>query len=117
MKSLAVALVFTVMSAACAKDSDKAGSTSTRLAIVVTEKGFEPADVTVPAGKPVTLVFTRKTEQTCAKEVILVMGDGTKVEKQLPLDKPVEIAATFPAAGKLGYACGMDMVKGTITVQ
>ena len=82
-----------------------------------TEKGFEPEDVQVPAGKPVTLVFTRKTDKTCAKEVILNMADGTKLEKQLPLDKHVEFAATFPAAGKLGYACGMDMIKGTITVQ
>ena len=45
------------------------------------------------------------------------MADGSKVEKQLPLDTPIEIATTFPTAGKLGYACGMDMVKATITVQ
>jgi hypothetical protein len=30
---------------------------------------------------------------------------------------PVEIAATFPKAGKLGYACGMDMIKGTVVVE
>ena len=29
----------------------------------------------------------------------------------------VEVAATFPKAGKLTYACGMDMVHGTLTVQ
>lgn len=64
-----------------------------------------------------TLVFERKSDQTCAKQVVIKMADGSKIEKDLPLNTPVEIAATFPTAGKLGYACGMDMVKGTITVQ
>lgn len=43
-------------------------------------------------------------------------GDSDSI-RDLRLDKPVEIAATFPKAGKLGYACGMDMIKGTITVE
>ena len=122
---LAALLVF---AAACGKDTTKPENTksepttpkaeaSMRREITVTEKGFEPDDVQVPAGKPVTLVFTRKTDQTCVKEVIVTMADGTKIEKALPLDKPVEIATAFPSAGKVGYACGMDMMKGTITVQ
>jgi plastocyanin domain-containing protein len=90
---------------------------STRFDIKVTENGFEPADVAVPAGKPVTLVFERKTDETCVKQVVLTMADGKKLEKELPLNTPVELAATFPKAGTIGYACGMDMVKGTITVQ
>ena len=77
---------------------------------------LNPADVAVPAGKPVTLVFHRETDETCAKEVVLEL-DGKKLEKELPLHEQVEIAATFPKAGKLTYACGMDMVHGTITVQ
>ena len=88
-----------------------------KVQIAVTENGFEPASVTVPAATPVTLVFTRKTDATCAKQVVLTMADGTKVEKDLPLGTPVELAATFPKAGTLGYACGMDMEHGTIVVQ
>jgi len=104
------------------KDEPPSGTTSkpadpSKIQISVTEKGFEPESVDVSAGKPVTLVFTRKTDKTCAKEVILTMEDGKKVEKALPLDTPVELATTFPKAGKLGYACGMDMVRGTIVVQ
>ncbi len=45
------------------------------------------------------------------------LDDGKKIERALPLDKPVEIAATFPKAGRLGYACSMDMAKGVIVVQ
>ncbi len=114
-----------VLATACGKKDDSSSTSTTsskpadpaRIDIKVTDKGFEPADVSVPAGKPVTLVFERKTEQTCAKEVVLTMDDGKKIEKALPINTPVEIAATFPKAGKLGYACGMDMIKGTITVQ
>jgi plastocyanin domain-containing protein len=110
--------------AACGKDTNKTEGAkpaptvvTDRVAITVTEKGFEPDGIRVAAGKPVTLVFTRKTDNTCAKEVVIEQADGTKIEKPLPLDQPIEIATTFPTAGTLAYACGMDMVKGTITVQ
>ena len=86
------------------------------IAIEVTKDGFVPEHVTVPAGKPVTLVFERKTKETCATEIVLEV-DGKKIERALPLDQPVEIAVTFPKAGELTYACGMDMVHGTISVQ
>jgi plastocyanin domain-containing protein len=88
-----------------------------RFDVTVTEKGFEPDKLTVPAAQPVTLVFTRKTDQTCVKKVVVDLGDGKKEERELPLDKPVEIAATFPKVGQLRYACGMDMMSGTLTVQ
>ena len=122
MMKLAALLIPFAFATACKKEESSPKPTPTKSAdgtrfdIKVTEKGFEPEDVNVPAGKPVTLVFERKTDQTCAKEVVLTMDDGKKVEKELPLNTPVEIAATFPKAGKLGYACGMDMLKGTIVV-
>lgn len=97
--------------------TDKAPvSSADRIAISVTEKGFEPENVSVPSGKPVTLVFTRKTDSTCAKEVVIPL-DGNKIEKALPLNEPVAIDVTFPKAGQVTYACGMDMVKGTVVVQ
>jgi len=88
-----------------------------RITITVSRRGFEPGDITVPAKKPLTLVFTRTTEATCAKSVIVTVDDKMTIEKPLPLDKAVEIPVTFPKAGKLSYACSMDMIKGTITVQ
>ena len=88
-----------------------------RIDIHVTEKGFEPARITVPAKAPVTLVFQRDTDATCTKSVVIKLDDGKRIERELPLKKPVEIAVTFPKAGKLGYACSMNMNKGTIVVQ
>ncbi len=117
--AIALALPFVLSIAACGKKDDAPSASQpskptepTKLQISVTENGFEPESVEVPAGTPVTLVFTRKTDKTCAKEIVLTMDDGQKIEKQLPLDTPVELAATFPNAGKLGYACGMSMLKG-----
>ncbi|MCE9580344.1 MAG: cupredoxin domain-containing protein [Deltaproteobacteria bacterium] len=90
---------------------------STRVEIIVTPRGFEPARIVIKRGQPMVLAFTRKTEATCAKSVVIDMGDGTKVTKDLPLDQTVEIAATFAKAGELRYACGMDMVHGVLVVQ
>lgn len=120
MKVLLV-LAVTLASVACNKSSEaKPAPTkpvaTTRFEIAVTDEGFKPDDVKVPAATPITLVFTRKTDQTCAKEVVLTVG-GKKIQKALPLGTPVEIAATFPTAGKLSYACSMDMIKATLTVQ
>lgn len=90
---------------------------ASRIEIAITRSGFDPGNITVPAKTPVTLVFTRKTDATCTKTVVLTMDDGKKIERELPLDKPVEVAVTFPKAGTLTYACSMDMVKGVIVVQ
>lgn len=86
-------------------------------AIAITRSGFDPGSIKVPAKTPVTLVFTRKTDATCTKSIVVPVGDGKTVERDLPLDKPVEIVATFPKPGTLEYACSMNMNKGTIVVQ
>lgn len=88
-----------------------------RFEIAVTEDGFKPDKIRVHQGHPVTLVFNRKTDVTCAKDIVIVVADQQKIEKTLPLNQPVEVAVTFPRAGTLSYACSMDMVKGQIFVQ
>ncbi len=87
-----------------------------RIAIEVTERGFGPDHIAVHRGEPVTLVFTRKTERTCAKQITVDLGEGKKVEKKLPLGVSVDIPATFTKTGKLAYACSMDMISGEISV-
>jgi len=111
MKLMLVVLALGAIAFADAPKSDS------RIAITVSRRGFDPGDISVPAKKLVTLVFTRTTDATCAKSVIVMVDDKTSIEKPLPLDKAVEIPVTFPKAGKLSYSCSMDMVKGTITVQ
>lgn len=79
--------------------------------LALTEKGFEPASVMVEKGKPVTLVITRKTEQTCAKEIVI---DDPKVRAELPLNKPVKVTFTPKKAGELKYGCAMNKMVGGI---
>ena len=87
-----------------------------KVEIAITEKGFEPDKVEVKKGQPVELVFTRKTDQTCIKEVVLDTG-SSKIQKPLPLNKAVSIKTKFTKAGDLKYACNMNMFSGTVTVQ
>jgi len=91
--------------------------TPKRIEISVTSKGFEPGKIEVPAAQPITFVFTRKSDRTCAKRVVIKLGDDKKVEKDLPLDTAVEIPVTFAKKGELAYACAMDMITGVILVQ
>ena len=61
-----VVLAVAVMAAAGCAQQTAQRSQAGPIAIAVTEKGFEPEAVTVPAGKPVTLLVTRQTTKTCA---------------------------------------------------
>lgn len=119
MMKLWILLVSLTLGSVVLADAPKpaAPAAAQRIEIAVTRNGFEPGDIKVAAKKPVTLVFTRKTEQTCTKTVVIAVDDTKKIEKPLPLNEAVEVAVTFPKAGKLTYACSMNMNKGTIVVQ
>jgi plastocyanin domain-containing protein len=82
--------------------------------LTVTSKGFEPSTVTVKSGRPVKLVVTRKTERTCATEIVM---KDFGVNQPLPLEKPVTLVVTPKGPGQYRYACGMNMIAGTLNVQ
>jgi plastocyanin domain-containing protein len=83
--------------------------------LAVTSNGFEPARVSVKKDQPVTLVITRRTDATCAKEIV-VPDHG--VRQALPLNQPVKVTFTPAASGELKYGCGMNqMVSGVLLVE
>ena len=82
--------------------------------LAVTEKGFEPSKIEVKKGEPVHLVVTRKTDATCAKELV-IQDQG--IRKELPLNKAVAIDFTPQKSGEIKYACGMGMIGGVLVVQ
>lgn len=84
--------------------------------IAATERGFEPAAITVPHGRSVVLRFTRTSDKTCATDVV-IDHDGQHVIQDLPLNKPIAIPLVFAQPGTITYTCGMAMFHGTITVQ
>lgn len=80
----------------------------------VGEGGFEPAQVHVKKGEPLKLVFTRTTDETCAKKLVI---KDANVRKDLPLNKAVTVEFTPSKTGEIHYACGMDMVSGVLLVE
>lgn len=80
-----------------------------RIAVEVTEDGFVPSQIPAQVGKPITLVITRKTDRTCARE-ILFKGQPGKTE--LPLNKTVEATYTPQASGEVPFGCAMGMMVG-----
>lgn len=82
--------------------------------IVVTSDGFVPASLAVKRGDLVRLVVTRKTDQTCAKEIV-VQDYG--IRRSLPLNKAVVVEFTPDKFGEVRYSCGMDMIAGVLIVK
>lgn len=114
MKSvLVLALVGTASMSGCgAKQEAPAGPREVQLA--VTDRGFEPSQTIVPRGQALTLVVTRKTDQTCATEIVI---PGLNQRQALPLNQAVRIEVPAGVADTLNYACGMDMMRGTIVAK
>ena len=82
--------------------------------LAVTEDGFVPSRLVVNRGEKVRLVVTRKTNATCAKEIV-VKDHG--INQPLPLDKAVSVEFTPAKPGEIRFACGMDHVSGIVFVR
>ena len=83
--------------------------------ITIGPAGYEPEALELEQGIPARLVFTRTTENTCATEI---HSPDLSIEKTpLPLNEMVEITLTPESSGTFTFACGMDMLKGTIVVK
>lgn len=81
--------------------------------IAVTEDGFQPSRVKIKKGEKVRLLVTRKTDSTCAKEIVVKQH---AIEQKLPLNETVAVEFTPARSGEVRYACGMDHVSGVLFV-
>ena len=91
----------------------ESGAATQSARVVVDADGFKPGKLEVKRGEAVTITFVRVTDATCAKEVVF---PSLKIRRALPLNKPVEVRFTPQANGDVTFACGMDMLRGTVTV-
>lgn len=118
MQRLFILLVAPALLLACFSSSEAADKQpASKVAVTVTRAGFTPARLTVKKGEAVTFVFTRKTDATCARDVVFPTSDTARVKKDLPLDEPVELTATYSRPGELSFACGMGHITGIIKVE
>jgi plastocyanin domain-containing protein len=81
--------------------------------VEINDKGFNPSSLKLKAGVPAKVTFVRKTDEGCAKEVVI---KEYGINRQLPLNEPVTVEFT-PRKGEFAFACGMDMLKGKLIVE
>jgi plastocyanin domain-containing protein len=79
----------------------------------VTGEGFVPSRVKVKKGEKVRLLITRKTDRTCATEIVI---KDYGINTALPLGKQVKVELTPKASGEIKYACAMNMIGGVLFV-
>lgn len=84
------------------------------VAVTADDHGFTPSSVTFKKGAPASLVFTRTTDDTCAKEV--VFPELNNLKKDLPKNQAVTIDIPTDKEQKLTFQCGMGMYKSSIVV-
>jgi plastocyanin domain-containing protein len=82
--------------------------------VTVDEDGFRPNRIPAQVGRPLTLVFTRKVEKTCADAVVIA---SENIRQPLPLNQTVMVTFMPSHTGDVHFACPMNMVTGEIAVQ
>lgn len=108
-----LALSVVVATAGCAREQKSAVATG-EVQLAVTDRGFVPARVEVQRGQPFTLVVTRKTDQICAREILI---PALNERRALPLNQAVRIDVAKGVADTLNYVCQMHMIGGTIAAK
>ena len=92
-------------------------SASREVDIEVSQRGFSTTSVPVRVGETVEIVFTRTTERTCAKRVVVSLDAGQRVERALPVGAKVALTLHDDRPGELGFSCSMGMYGGVIDVE
>src|SRR4051812_16550502 len=101
----ALTALLTLAAAACDKSSEPAAHASTAstgapsapsaegrvIEISATNEGYSPKVVEAKKGEKLVLRFTRKTKSGCLEQVVF---PEQNIKKDLPIDKPVDIAIT-----------------------
>jgi hypothetical protein len=82
--------------------------------IRVTQHGYEPATVAIPANAPSTLAFTRDSTPNCGSEVVF---PSLGIRKELPVGETVLVSVPARLPGEIGFSCGMGMYRGMIVAR
>ena len=117
--ALAAAALLLIAAIGCSKSESAARANPTVTAqgptkVTVDDHGFTPSEVHVEKGKPLSLVFTRTTDKTCATEVVF---PELKLKKDLPLNTAVSIDVPTEQSRTLAFQCGMGMYRSAVVIQ
>lgn len=81
------------------------------IAVRVTDAGYEPDTIELPAGQPARLAFTRMTSSPCSAEVNF---PDLGVTAKLPVGEQILVDLPAAAAGEHAFECSMGMLHGRL---
>ncbi|RSX50250.1 heavy metal translocating P-type ATPase [Bifidobacterium callimiconis] len=81
--------------------------------VVAVKGGYEPAVIEAEAGTPLRLVFDRQEGGECSSHVVF---PDFGVDQALPAFRTTTLTITPNEPGEYGFACGMNMLHGTLHV-
>ena len=81
---------------------------------VTVDGGYEPNQIVVRAGQAVRLKFDRKDPNSCLEEIRL---PDFQIVQNLPLNQVTTLEFTPTQPGTYSFTCGMNMFRGTLTVE
>ena len=109
-----VLITLAALAAGCSKEPAGATTpTNGSVDVVVDKTGFVPAVIQAKVGEPLTLKITRKTDSTCAREIVI---KSAGINQPLPLNQTVSVTVTPKEKGEMRFACAMDHVAGKLVV-
>lgn len=80
---------------------------------VTVKGGYSPDRIVARSGVPLRLHFHRQEESACSEEVVF---PDFGVRRHLPAFATTTIDLPAKPAGSYGFACGMDMLHGTLVL-
>ena len=81
---------------------------------ITVKGGYSPALIRVQQGVPVRLVFDRQEGSDCTSRVVF---PDLGISRTLPAFQKTAVEFTPAKAGQFAFACGMNMVHGTLIVE
>lgn len=82
-------------------------------AVVEVKGGYSPAIIEAEAGLPLRLIFDRKEDGECSSHVVF---SDFGVDLALPAFRTTTLTLHPNEPGEYGFACGMNMLHGTLRV-
>ena len=82
-------------------------------AVVEVKGGYSPAVIEAEAGLPLRLIFDRKEDGECSSHVVF---SDFGVDLVLPPFRTTTLTIHPDRPGEYGFACGMNMLHGTLRV-
>ena len=80
---------------------------------VVVKGGYSPDTIRATAGVPLRITFDRQESGSCTEKVLI---PAFRIALDLPANRRTSVTFTPDTPGRYDFACGMNMVHGTLII-